>query len=170
MVSGPELLLASLPLLVAGVLLVGLLWPATRAMPLAWLTAVLIGYFAWGMPANWIAAASINGAITAITILWIVFGALFLLYVLQEAGAFDRINRGFAAVSDDRRVQIVLLAFFLATFIEGAAGFGTPAAVVAPLLLALGFPALASVVVAIIGHIIAVTYGAVGTPVTSSPA
>ena len=167
--SGPELLLASLPLLVAGVLLIGLLWPATRAMPLAWLTAVLVGYFAWGMPVNWIAAASINGAITAITILWIVFGALFVLYVLQEAGAFDRINRGFAAVSDDRRVQIVLLAFFLATFIEGAAGFGTPAAVVAPLLLALGFPALASVVVAIVGHIIAVTYGAVGTPLTSSP-
>ena len=165
MVSGPELLLASLPLLVAGVLLVGFLWPATRAMPLAWLTAVFVGYFAWGMPVNWIAAASINGAITAITILWIVFGALFVLYILQEAGAFDRINRGFAAVSDDRRVQIVLLAFFLATFIEGAAGFGTPAAVVAPLLLALGFPALASVVVAIIGHIIAVTYGAVGTPI-----
>ena len=141
MVSGPELLLASLPLLVAGVLLVGFLWPATRAMPLAWLTAALIGYFAWGMPANWIAAASINGAITAITILWIVFGALFVLYVLQEVGAFDRINRGFAAVSDDRRVQIVLLDFFLATFIEGAAGFGTPAAVVAPLLPALGFPA-----------------------------
>ena len=165
MVGVAELLLASVPLLVAGVLLVGFLWPATRAMPLAWLTAVLIGFFVWGMPVNWIAAASINGAITAITILWIVFGALFLLYMLQEAGAFDRINRGFAAVSDDRRVQIVLLAFFLATFIEGAAGFGTPAAVVAPLLLALGFPALAAVVVAIIGHIIAVTYGAVGTPI-----
>ncbi|HKL29422.1 MAG TPA: L-lactate permease [Natrialbaceae archaeon] len=165
MVTAVELLLASLPLLVAGVLLVGFLWPATRAMPLAWITAVLVGYLAWGMPPDWIAAASIGGAITAITILWIVFGALFLLYVLQEAGAFDRINRGFAAVSDDRRVQIVLLAFFLSTFIEGAAGFGTPAAVVAPLLLALGFPALAAVVVAIIGHVIAVTYGAVGTPI-----
>jgi lactate permease len=100
-----------------------------------------------------------------LTILWIVFGALLLLYTLQEAGAFDRINQGFAAVSDDRRVQIVLLGFFLATFIEGAAGFGTPAAVVAPLLLALGFPALAAVIAAIIGHIIAVTYGAVGTPI-----
>jgi len=165
MASIVELLLAFSPLFVAGVLLVGFLWPATRAMPLAWLTAVLVGYLVWEMPVDWIAAASIGGAITALTILWIVFGALFLLYVLQQVGAFDRINRGFAAVSDDRRVQIVLLAFFLSTFIEGAAGFGTPAAVVAPLLLGLGFPGLAAVVVAIIGHIIAVTYGAVGTPI-----
>ncbi|QCC50173.1 L-lactate permease [Halapricum salinum] len=165
MASIVELLLAFAPLFVAGVLLVGFLWPATRAMPLAWLTAVLVGYTVWEMPVDWIAAASIGGAITALTILWIVFGALFLLYVLQQVGAFDRINRGFAAVSDDRRVQIVLLAFFLSTFIEGAAGFGTPAAVVAPLLLGLGFPGLAAVVVAIIGHIIAVTYGAVGTPI-----
>jgi len=145
--------------------MVGFLWPATRAMPIAWISAVVIGFAVWGMPGNWVAAASINGVITALTILWIVFGALLLLYTLQEAGAFDRINQGFAAVSDDRRVQIVLLGFFLATFIEGAAGFGTPAAVVAPLLLALGFPALAAVIAAIIGHIIAVTYGAVGTPI-----
>ena len=165
MVSAVELVLAAAPLLIAGVLLVGFLWPATRAMPIAWIAAVVIGFAVWGMPPEWVAAASINGVMTALTILWIVFGALLLLYTLQEAGAFDRINQGFATVSDDRRVQIVLVGFFLAVFIEGAAGFGTPAAVVAPLLLALGFPALAAVIAAIIGHVIAVTYGAVGTPI-----
>jgi len=165
MVTLAETLVAATPLLLAGVLLVGFLWPATRAMPLAWLTALAVGFFVWDMPPRWLAAASIDGVMTALTILWIVFGALLLLYTLMEAGAFDRINQGFAAVSDDRRVQIVLMAFFLATFIEGAAGFGTPAAVVAPLLLGLGFPALAAVVAGIIGHIIAVTYGAVGTPI-----
>nr|WP_283102309.1 L-lactate permease [Haloplanus sp. XH21] len=157
--------MAALPLLLAGMMLVGLLWPATRAMPIAWLSALVVGYVAWDMPTEWLAAGSIVGVMTAVEILWIVFGALLLLYTLMEAGAFDRINRGFAAVSDDRRVQIVLIGFFLATFIEGAAGFGTPAAVVAPLLLGLGFPALAAVIAAIIGHIIAVTYGAVGTPI-----
>ncbi|MCL7417101.1 MAG: L-lactate permease, partial [Halalkalicoccus sp.] len=131
----------------------------------AWITALGVGFFAWNMPPDWLAAASIVGVMTALEILWIVFGALVLLYTLMQAGAFDRINRGFATISDDRRVQIVLLGFFLATFIEGAAGFGTPAAVVAPLLLGLGFPALAAVIAAIIGHIIAVTYGAVGTPI-----
>jgi lactate permease len=165
MVTGVETALAALPLVLAGALLVGFLWPATRAMPIAWVAALAVGYVAWNMPTNWLAASSISGVMTAIEILWIVFGALLLLYTLMEAGAFDRINKGFAAVSDDRRVQIVLIGFFLATFIEGAAGFGTPAAVVAPLMLGLGFPALAAVVAAIIGHIIAVTYGAVGTPI-----
>ena len=165
MTTGIDVAVAAVPLLLAGILLVGFLWPATRAMPIAWVAALGVGYFAWNMPVNWLGAASAVGVITAITILWIVFGALVLLYTLMEAGAFDRINRGFATVSDDRRVQIVLIAFFMATFIEGAAGFGTPAAVVAPLLLGLGFPALAAVVAGIIGHIIAVTYGAVGTPI-----
>jgi len=165
MVTAVETALAALPLLLAGVLLVGFLWPATRAMPIAWVSALAVGYVAWDMPTSWLVAGSIVGVMTAVEILWIVFGALLLLYTLMEAGAFDRINRGFAAVSDDRRVQIVLIAFFLATFIEGAAGFGTPAAVVAPLMLGLGFPALAAVIAAIIGHIVAVTYGAVGTPI-----
>ncbi len=164
-VSAVELLLAAAPLIITAVLLVGLLWPATRAMPIAWIAALAVGFFVWGNDPTWLAGASIVGVITALEILFIVFGALVLLYTLMQAGAFDRINQGFAAVSDDRRVQIVLLAFFLATFIEGAAGFGTPAAVVAPLLLALGFPALAAVIAALIGHIIAVTYGAVGTPI-----
>ncbi|WP_246999091.1 L-lactate permease [Halosolutus gelatinilyticus] len=165
MASPVEILLAATPLVLAGVLLVGLLWPATRAMPIAYLAAVAVGLGVWGMPGEYVAAASIAGAMTAIQILWIVFGALLLLYTLMQAGAFDRINQGFAQISDDRRVQVILLGFFLATFIEGAAGFGTPAAVVAPLLLALGFPALAAVIAALIGHIIAVTYGAVGTPI-----
>ena len=165
MASAVELLLAATPLLLAGVLLVGLLWPATRAMPIAYVAALLVGFFVWDMPGEYLVAASAVGVMTAIQILWIVFGALLLLYTLMQAGAFDRINQGFATISDDRRVQIVLLGFFLATFIEGAAGFGTPAAVVAPLLLALGFPALAAVIAALIGHIVAVTYGAVGTPI-----
>lgn len=134
-------------------------------MPIAWATAAIVAYLAWQMPPAWIAAASISGVMTAVEILWIVFGALVLLYTLMRSGAVDRINAGFASISEDRRVQVVVLAFFLATFLEGVAGFGTPAAVVAPLLLALGFPALAAVVAALVGHAIATVFGAVGTPV-----
>ncbi len=160
-----ELLMAALPLIITAVLLVGLLWPATRAMPIAWIVALIVGFVIWNLPIDWLLGSSIVGVITALEILFIVAGALVLLYTMLQAGALDRINKGFAAVSDDRRVQIILLAFFMTTFIEGAAGFGTPAAVVAPLLLGLGFPALAAVLAALIGHIIAVTYGAVGTPI-----
>ena len=157
--------LAALPLVLVGVLLVGLLWPATRVMPIAWLSALVVGYTVWEVPPVWLAAATIEGVITALQILFIVFGALVLLYTMLRAGAFDSLNRGFTRISDDRRVQVILLGFFLAAFIEGAAGFGTPAAVVAPLLLGLGFPALAAVIAALVGHVVAVTYGAVGTPI-----
>ncbi|MFO7833800.1 MAG: L-lactate permease [Halohasta sp.] len=160
-----ETLFAALPLLIVAVLLVGLLWPAVRVMPIAWGTAAAIAFVVWELPPTYIAAASIKGAMAAIEILWIVFGALVLLYTLMRSGAVDRINSGFATISDDRRVQVILLGFFLATFMEGVAGFGTPAAVVAPLLLALGFPALAAVIAALIGHAIATVFGAVGTPI-----
>ncbi len=160
-----ETLLAAAPLVIIGALLVGLLWPAERVMPVAWAAAAGIALLVWELPATFVAAASLSGVMAAIEIVWIVFGALVLLYTLMRSGAVDRINAGFAAISDDRRVQVILLGFFLATFIEGVAGFGTPAAVVAPLLLALGFPALAAVVAALIGHAVATVFGAVGTPV-----
>lgn len=161
--SAVDLLVAISPLLTIAVLMVGLYWPATRAMPVAWLVAIGAGVY-WGMNTQWIAAASILGFITATNILWIVFGAILLLYTLKETGAFDVINRGFAGVSEDRRVQVILLVFLMGSFIEGAAGFGTPAAIVGPLLVGLGFPPLAAVVVALTGNLMAITFGAVGTP------
>jgi len=86
------------------------------------------------------------------------------LYTLKQSGAFEVINAGFSSISDDRRVQVVLLCFLMGSFIEGAAGFGTPAAIVGPLLVGLGFPPLAAVVVALTGNLLAITFGAVGTP------
>ncbi|EMA41144.1 L-lactate permease [Halobiforma nitratireducens] len=165
MTSLVEIGAALAPLVIVAVLLVGFLWPAERSMPVAWLVAAVVAFAVWDMPLEWIMAASIGGALAAIEILWIVFGALVLLYTLMRSGAVDRINEGFASISEDRRVQVVLLGFFLATFIEGVAGFGTPAAVVAPLLLALGFPALAAVIAALVGHAVATVFGAVGTPI-----
>jgi lactate permease len=163
MASAVDILIALSPLVAIGVLMIGLFWPATRAMPVAWLVAIGAGVY-WGMDLQWLAAATINGFITATQILYIVFGAILLLYTLIATGAFDAISRGFAAISEDRRVQVVLLVFLMGSFIEGAAGFGTPAAIVAPLLVGLGFPPLAAVVVALTGNLMAITFGAVGTP------
>jgi lactate permease len=156
--------LAVFPLAAIAFLMIGRYWPATRAMPVAWAIAAAVGFFGWEMSSQWILAASINGAITAVNILYIVFGAILLLYTLKQTGAFNVINRGFTSISDDRRVQVVLLVFLMGSFIEAAAGFGTPAAVVAPLLVGLGFPPLAAVVVALTGNLMAITFGAVGTP------
>ena len=164
MVSAVDATIALLPLATIAFLMVGRYWPATRAMPVAWLVAIGAGVVGWGMSARWIAAASIVGFITAANILYIVFGAILLLYTLKRTGAFDAINQGFASVSEDRRVQVVLLVFLMGSFIEAAAGFGTPAAIVGPLLVGLGFPPMAAVVVALTGNLMAITFGAVGTP------
>ncbi|SIR73744.1 lactate permease [Haladaptatus litoreus] len=164
MASTLEIIFAVLPLAVIAYLMIGRYWPATRAMPLAWLSAVVVGFTSWQMTPEWIAAATINGFITAANILWIVFGAILLLYTLKQTGAFDTINAGFTSISEDRRVQVVLLVFLMGSFIEAAAGFGTPAAVVGPLLVGLGFPPLAAVVIALTGNLMAITFGAVGTP------
>ncbi len=164
MADGILVLYALLPLIAITVLMVILYQPATRTMPIAWVVAAVVAYVGWDMTPTLIAAASIRGAMTATRILVIVFGAILLLYTLKQSGAFEVINDGFSEISDDRRVQVVLLVFLMGSFIEGAAGFGTPAAIVGPLLVGLGFPPLAAVVVALTGNILAITFGAVGTP------
>jgi lactate permease len=157
-------LLAFIPIAVIFILMVGFRWGATKAMPVAFIVAALLAVLVWKTPLNWILAASVNGAGIAIQILLIVFGALAVLFTLRESGALAAINVGFTAISPDRRVQAIIIAWFFGSFIEGSAGFGTPAALAAPLLLSLGFPALAAVMVALIANSTCVSFGAVGTP------
>lgn len=157
-------LLAVIPILTIFILMVGFRMPATRAMPLAFVVTLILAAGVWGMPLNWIAAASVNGLVIAVNILIIVFGALVLLFTLRESGAIAAINNGFTSISPDKRVQAIIITWLFGSFIEGAAGFGTPAALAAPLLLSLGFPALAAVMVALIANSTAVSFGAVGTP------
>jgi lactate permease len=158
-------LLALAPILVVGVLLVGLRWPAKYAMPIGFVGAALVGAFAWGMPGVTILAASIEGLIIALGLLFIIFGALLLLQTLTQSGALATIRAGFTSISPDRRVQAIIIGWLFGSFIEGASGFGTPAAVVAPLLLALGFPALGAVLVGMVIQSTPVSFGAAGTPV-----
>lgn len=157
--------LASIPIIVVGVLMVGFVWPSKRAMPLGYLSAVLIGLIVWKMPVRWIAASTLSGVVTTVNILLIVFGAILILKILQAGGAVDTIGASLTGVTKDRRVQILLLGWLLVTFFEGAAGFGTPAAVAAPLLVGLGFPPLVAVVIALLADSVPVSFGAVGIPI-----
>ncbi|MBX3617728.1 L-lactate permease [Nitrosomonas sp.] len=158
-------MLAFLPLLLAAVLLVGFNWPARRAMPLVFAVTVTIALVAWDMTVNRVVASALQGLILTGSILWIIFGAILLLNTLKYSGAITAIRRGFSGISSDRRVQVVIVAWLLGCFIEGASGFGTPAAVVAPLLVALGFPALAAVMAGMMVQSTPVSFGAVGTPI-----
>ncbi|MFZ5826437.1 MAG: L-lactate permease [Bacillota bacterium] len=165
MSTGLQALLALAPILTVFVFLVILRWPAKRAMPLAFVVVSVVALTVWQIKPVAVAASAAQGVVVAGTILWIVFGALLLLATLKESGAVSTIRRGFMSISPDRRVQAIIVGWLFGSFIEGAAGFGTPAAVAGPLMVALGFPAAAAVMVGLIIQSTPVTFGAIGTPI-----
>ncbi len=158
-------LMALAPILTVFFFLVVLRWPAKKAMPLALAVVTILAFFQWQVPGTVISASIIQGIAICIAILWIVFGALFMLNTLTNSGALATIRAGFMDITPDRRIQAIIVAWCFGSFIEGAAGFGTPAAVCAPLLMALGFPAMGAVTVALIIQSTPVSFGAVGTPI-----
>ncbi len=158
-------LLAAMPILVIGVLLVGFRWSARNGMAVGFVVVIVIAWGVWDVEPIAIAASVVEGLGISLDILYIVFGALLLLATLTASGAMASIRAAFTRVSPDRRVQAVIIAWLFGSFIEGASGFGTPAAVAAPLLLALGFPAMAAVMCGLIIQSTPVTFGALGTPI-----
>jgi lactate permease len=156
---------ALMPVLSVAVLLVGLRMPASRAMPIALVLTILLAALVWEVPGLQIAASVIEGLIIAASVVLIVVGALSFLGVMRASGALALIRLDVLRISPDSRIQMLFVGWLLVCFIEGAAGFGTPATVAAPLLIALGFPALAAICLALIADVSAVTFGAVGTPV-----
>ncbi|WP_458736019.1 L-lactate permease [Zobellella taiwanensis] len=158
-------LLAFSPIVLAAVLLVGLQWPAKRAMPLAFLLTVVIALWVWDMSTTRVIASTLQGVVISLSLLWIIFGAILLLNTLKHTGAITTIRNGFTSISPDRRIQAIIVAWCFGCFIEGASGFGTPAAVAAPLMVALGFPALAAVLMGMLIQSTPVSFGAVGTPI-----
>ncbi|KAF0802252.1 L-lactate permease [Alcanivorax xiamenensis] len=158
-------LFAFSPIVLAALLLIGLRWPARRAMPVVYLFTALIALLVWDMSLNRLLASTLQGLVITIGLLWIIFGALLLLNTLKHSGAIAVIHKGFTTLSPDRRVQAIVIAWLFGSFIEGASGFGTTAAIAAPLLVAIGFPALAAVLMGMLVQSTPVSFGAVGTPI-----
>ena len=157
--------LALLPIIVSAILLLGLQWSARKSMPFVLLVTAMMALFIWEMSWGRIAASLLQGLIITASVLWIVFGAIVLLNTLKHTGAIQVIRAGFTQVSPDRRIQAIIIAWCFGTFIEGASGFGTPAAIAAPLLVAIGFPALSAVLMGMMIQSTPVSFGAVGTPI-----
>jgi lactate permease len=158
-------LAASLPVVV----LLGLLGLARVRAHLAALAALLAAWmlavFVFGMPAKLAVAASIYGAAYGLfPIGWIVLNAIFLYDITVVTGTLDTFKAALASLSADRRLQTLLVAFSFGAFVEGAAGFGTPVAVSAAMLIALGFRPLPAAGLALIGNTAPVAFGALGTP------
>ncbi|ADY26878.1 L-lactate permease [Deinococcus proteolyticus MRP] len=157
-------LLALLPILSVFVLLPVLRRPAVQAMTLSLLLTVALALLHWQVSLPAVLASLAQGVLVALSILYIVLGAMALFSVLQVSGAVEVMQRSFMGLTSDRRIQVILVTWLFGAFIEGAAGFGTPAAIAAPLLAALGFPALAAAALPLIGNSTPVPFAAAGTP------
>ena len=120
-------ILALLPIATVFVLLVVLARPASFSMLMAYLVTAATALLVWGTDLNKVLGATANGAITAISLLYIIFGAILLLYTLEESGGIRSIRSGFTSISPDRRVQAIIIAWMFGSLIEGASG-GTAAA------------------------------------------
>jgi lactate permease len=156
-------LAAAVPILLVLLLMVVFNRTAVTAMAIGWVVVCLLAYFVWDMPPYWIGGASIKGILTAANILLIIFGAIALYYSMRESGAIKRISSVIINLNPDRRVQ-VSLAWFIAAFVEGIAGFGTPGALVGPLLVSIGFPARIAVPLVLILNSTPVSFGVIGIP------
>src|SRR5205823_11872267 len=117
------------------------------------------------MPGKMAAATALNGAAFGLfPIGWIVLNAIFVYDITVATGQFSVVKDTIAGLASDRRIQVLLIAFSFGAFIEGAAGFGTPVAISAAMLIGLGFRPLAAAGLALIGNTAPVAFGALGTP------
>ena len=161
-------LIASIPILLVIILMIAFNKPAKVALPIGWAAALVIALFYWRQDANTTFAWALDGFLEAIGTLVIILGAILIMNTLKHSGAVTAIQRVFNNVNPDRRIQAIIVGYVFAAFIEGAAGFGTPAALAAPLLISLGFPPLCAAIVALIFNSVPVVFGAVGTPTNTA--
>lgn len=160
-------LIAFLPILATLVLMMVFNWPAKRCLMISWAMAFVIGILGFNVDIGALAAGSAYGMLSAIEVIIIITGAILVMNTLKASGATAAINRGFMNICPDKRVQACIIGFSFCSFIEAAAGFGTPAALAGPLLVSLGFPPMAAAMATLIFDSTAVSFGAVGTPVST---
>ena len=159
-------LVAAIPVVVMLGCLAFLHIKAHWAAILGLIAALMVAIFGYGMPAQMAGMAAFNGALFGLLpIGWIVLNIIFLYRLTEESGSFKILQDSIARITPDRRLQLLLIAFSFGAFFEGAAGFGTPVAVTAAILIGLGFSPLAASGLSLIANTAPVAYGALGSPV-----
>ena len=161
-------LLAFIPILTTLILMMVFNWPAKRCLFISWVLAIILSLVFWNNDILALLSSSLYGLLSSIDVLIIISGAILVMNTLKTSGATAAINRGFMNICPDKRVQACIIGFSFCSFIESAAGFGTPAALAGPLLVCLGFPPMAAAMITLVFDSSAVSFGAVGTPVTAA--
>jgi len=155
-------LLAAAPILAILILMLRFHWGASRAGAVGWGMAIIIAVLRFGVGWSVLGYAQLKGVMLTIYVALIIWTALLFYRVTEEAGAVESIGAGLPRLTPDRGLQALLLGWVFSSFLQGMGGFGVPIAVVAPLLVGLGFPPTASVVIPAVGHSWAVTFGSLG--------
>ena len=156
-------LLAALPILAVLVLMLRFHWGGAKAGAIGWLVALTVATLRFGAGWQVLAHAQLKSVLLSCYVLYIIWAALVLYRVTDEAGALRAIGAGLPRLTPDRGLQALLLGWVFGAFLQGVSGFGVPVAVIAPLLVGLGFPPLAAVIIPSVGHTWAVTFGSLGS-------
>ncbi|WFB88953.1 MULTISPECIES: L-lactate permease [Streptomyces] len=165
---GLSALVAALPLVLVLVLLGGVRMKAHLAGLIGLLAAVLVAWLAYGMPLDQTASSAVQGAVFGLfPILWIVVNALWVYRMTVRTRHFDILRRSFGRLSDDPRIQALVVAFCFGALLEALAGFGAPVAICSVMLVALGFDPVRAAVVSLVANTAPVAFGAMGTPVVT---
>ncbi len=161
-------LVALLPLITLFVLLGGLKMKSHWAGLISLGVAILVAIFFWSMPAGQAIDAGIEGAAFGLfPIMWIVFNAIWIFQMTEASGHFAVLRRSFARISDDQRIQAVIIAFSFGALLEALAGFGTPVAITATMLVAFGFKPMKAATVALVANTAPVAFGAIAIPIVT---
>ncbi|MEU8982355.1 L-lactate permease [Streptomyces sp. NPDC048309] len=165
---GLSALVAALPLVIVLVLLGGVRMKAYWAGLIGLLAASLVAWLAYGMPVGQTLSSAAQGALFGLfPILWIVVNALWVYRMTVRTRHFDILRRSFGRLSDDPRIQALVVAFCFGALLEALAGFGAPVAICSVMLVALGFDPVRAAVVALVANTAPVAFGAMGTPVVT---
>jgi lactate permease len=157
---------AALPLIALFILLGGLKWKAHFAALASLAIALIVALVVYSMPAGQALDAAVLGACFGLfPIMWIVWNAIWIYNMTDATGHFAVLRRSFASISDDQRIQAVIIAFSFGALIEALAGFGAPVAITAAMLMALGFKPIKAAAVALVANTAPVAFGAIATPI-----
>lgn len=160
--------IAFIPIIFAVVTMAGFNWSAKKALFGSWLITAILCLAVWKMSLLNVTAYTVLGFLATSDTLAVIFGAILIMNTLKHSGAMNVINRGFTTITEEPRIQAIIIGFMFGAFIEGAAGYGTPAALAAPLLISLGFPPLCAAMVALVFNSVPVNFGAVGLPTNTA--
>ena len=157
---------AALPLITLFVTLGGLKWKAHYAALASLLVAILVAVIVYSMPVGQAVDSGIEGAMFGLfPIMWIVFNAIWIYNMTERTGHFAVLRRSFERVSDDERIQAIIIAFSFGALLEALAGFGTPVAITASMMLGLGFKPMKAATVALVANTAPVAFGAIAIPI-----